>query len=165
VLESKDAPPGASYPAVVITAFEINSYLKVHSTENFPMGVHDPRVTIQPEHAVGNARVDFDELSRSYPNQTDWGPKVLSAMFKGMQPVTITAQVQSERSGVLIVVESVVVGSTTVPKWLVEYVIQNVIAPKYHFDLSKPQPYPDHVYRVVLGSGQVTFLRGPKAGH
>jgi hypothetical protein len=162
VLGGKNTKPAASYPAVVITEYEVNSYLKVHSGESFPLGVHDPTVKIQPEHVVGNTRVDFDELSRSYPNQTDWGPKVLSAMFKGVQPVTITAGIQSESTGVRVLIESVVVGSTTVPKWLVDYIIQNVLQPKYHFDLSKPLPYTDHVRQVVLGSGQVTFLRGPK---
>jgi hypothetical protein len=108
--------------------------------------------------------VDFDALSRSYPNPNDWGPKVLAAMFKGMQHVTVTAKVQSEDAGVRVQIESVVVGSMTVPNWLVDYVIQNVLQPRYQFDLSKPLPYPDHVRRVVLGSGQVTFLRGPKNG-
>ena len=51
----------------------------------------------------------------------------------------------------------------TVPSWLVDLMIQKVLQPRYNFDLSKPLPYPDHVRQVVLGSGQVTFLRGPKA--
>ena len=105
--------------------------------------------------------MDFDALSRSYPNQTDWGPKVLSAMFKGTQHVTMTAKIQSENAGVRVNIESVVVGSMTVPNWLVDYIILNVLQPKYHFDLSKPLAYPDHVTQIVLGSGQVTFLRGP----
>lgn len=162
ILGSQDTKPAVSYPAVVITEFEINAYLKVHSDESFPLGVHDPTVKIQPEHVVANAKVDFDELSRSYPNQTDWGPKVLSAMFKGIQPVTITAKIHSETAGVRVIIESVVVGSTTVPNWLVDYIILNVLQPKYHFDLSKPLAYPDHVTQIVLGSGQVTFLRGPR---
>ena len=85
-------------------------------------------------------------------------------MFKGTQPVTVTVKIQNQASGVLYQVESVVVGSTTVPSWLVDYIIQNVLQPKYHFDLSKPLPYPDHVKTIVFGSGQVTFLRGPKGG-
>jgi len=161
-LQSKDDQP--AYPAVIIIEHEANSYLKVHSGDSFPLGVHTPSVKVEPEHAMANANVDFDELSRSYPNQTDWGPKVLSAMFKGTQPVTVTAKIQNQASGVLFQVESVVVGSTTVPNWLVDYIIQNVLQPKYHFDLSKPLPYPDHVKQIVLGSGQVTFLRGPKGG-
>jgi hypothetical protein len=85
-------------------------------------------------------------------------------MFPGAQHVTVTAKIQSEDAGVLVQIESVVVGSMTVPKWLVDYLIQNVLQPRYKFDLSKPLPYPNHVSRIVLGSGQTTFLRGAKTG-
>jgi len=161
ILGNKDPQPNASYPAVVITEYEINSYMKVHSGETLPKGVHAPTLKVQPEHATASADVDFDELSRSYPNPNDMGPKILAAMFHGTQRATITAHVQSESAGVRMQIESVSVGSTTVPKWLVDYVIQNILQPEYKFDLTKPLPYPDHVTKVVLGSGQATFLRGP----
>lgn len=162
ILESKDTQPLPSYPAVVITEREANSYLKIHSGEFLPAGVGTPSISVQPEHATAAADVNFDELSRLYPNPNDMGPKILAAMFRGTQHVTITAKIQSESAGVRVQIESVVVGSLTVPSWLVDYMIQNVLQPKYHFDLSKPFPYTDHVRQIVLGSGQVTFLRGPR---
>lgn len=161
ILGRTDTPPAASYPAVVITTHEANSYLVVHSGEFLPAGVGTPSITVEPEHAVAAGDVDFEKLSRLYPNPNDMGPKILAAMFHGTQHVTIAAKILSESAGVRLQIESVVVGSTTVPNWLVDYVIQNVLQPKYHFDLSKPFPYPDHVTRIVLGSGQVTFLRNP----
>ena len=164
ILDSNDTQPSTSYPAVVITTYEANSYLQIHSGEFLPPGVGSPSLSVEPEHATASADVDFDALSRSYPNPNDWGPKVLAAMFKGTQHVTVAAKIQSEDAGVRVQIESVVVGSMTVPTWLVDYVIQNVLQPRYNFDLSKPLPYPDHVRQVVLGSGQVTFLRGPKSG-
>ena len=164
ILGSKDTQALPSYPAVIITENEANSYLKVHSKEFLPAGVGTPAVKVEPEHAVVTGDVNFDELSRLYPNQTDMGPKILAAMFHGTQHATIVGKVQSQPAGVLIQVESISVGSTTVPNWLVDYLLKNVLQPKYHFDLSKPFPYTDHVKQVVLGSGQVTFLRGPKGG-
>jgi hypothetical protein len=163
-LESKDTQPSASYPVVIITEFEANSYLKVHSGEFLPVGVHTPSVSVQPEHLTASADVNFDELSRSYPNPNDMGPKILAAMFHGTQPVTVTAKIQSENAGVRVQIESVVVGSTTVPSWLVDYMIQNVLQPRYDFDLSKPLAYPDHVTLIAVGSHQVTFVWGPKIG-
>jgi hypothetical protein len=163
-LESTNTQPSASFPGVLITEFEANSYLKVHSGESLPVGVRTPSLGIQPEHAIASADVDFDELSRSYPNPNDMGPKILAAMFHGTQHVTVTAKIQSENAGVRVQIESVVVGTTTVPSWLVDYVVQNVLQPRYNFDLSKPLAYPDHVTLIVLGSRQVTFLRGPKSG-
>ena len=164
VLESKDAQPSAPDPPVIITEYEANSYLKVHSGEIFPMGVRTPSLSVQPEHATASADVDFDELSRTYPNPNDMGPKILAAMFHGTQHVTVVAKVQSDSAGVLVQPESVTVGSTTMPSWLIALFVQQVLQPSYHFDLSKPLAYPDHVTRIVLGSRQATFLRGPKGG-
>jgi hypothetical protein len=149
---------------VIITENEVNSYMKVHSGEFLPVGVGTPSLKIQPEHATASGDVDFEALSRSYPNPNDMGPKILAAMFHGTQHVTITAKIQSENAGVRVQIESVVVGSITVPNWLVDYVILNVLQPRYKFDLSKPLAYPDHVRQIVLGSGQTTFLRGPARG-
>jgi hypothetical protein len=160
ILESKDTHIASFYPPVIITEYEANSYLKVHSGEFLPPGVHTPTLSVQPEHLTAAGDVDFDQLSRSYPNPNDIGPKVLAAMFHGVQHVVITGKVQSQPSGFTVQVESVAVGSMNVPNWLVDYMVQNVLQPRYGFDLSKPVPYPDHVTQIVLGSGQVTFLRG-----
>ncbi len=160
VLGNKDTQVPA--PPVILTENESNSYLKVHSSEFLPPGVKTPTVSVQPEHATGAADVDFDEVARTFPNPNDMGPKILAAMFHGVQRVTVVAKIEPEQDGVLIQIESVVVGSTTVPSWLVDYVIQKVLQPKYNFDLSKPIHYPDHVTMIVLGTGQATFLRGPR---
>jgi hypothetical protein len=162
ILESKDAQPSATYPAVIITEYEANSYLKVHSSEFLPKGVRTPVLSVQPEHAMASADVDFDALSSSYPDPNEMGPKILAAMFHGTQHVTVTVKVQSESAGVRVQIESIVVGSMTMPRWLVDLIIQQFLQPRYHFDLSKPLPYPDHVTMIVLGSGQTTFLRGLK---
>jgi hypothetical protein len=154
--------PTTSYRAVVVTEHEANSYLKVHAAELLPKGVHTVTLHVQPDRLSASADIDFDELSRSYPNPNDMAPKVLAAMFHGTQRATVTGNIQSEDAGYRVQVESVVVGSMTVPRWLVDYVIQNVLQPTYKFDLSKPLPYPDHVTKIVQGAGQTTFLRGPK---
>ncbi len=160
ILEDKSEHP--TYPAVVATEREANAWLRVHSGEFLPAGVGTPSINVQPEHAVASGDVDFDKLARLYPNPNDMGPKILAAMFHGTQHVVITATFQSQPTGELVQIENIVVGGTTMPKWLVDYMIQNVLQPKYHFDMSKPFPYPDHVRQVVLGSGTTTFLRGPK---
>jgi hypothetical protein len=160
ILGSKDTHIASFYPPVIITEYEANAYLKVHSGEFLPPGVRTPTLNVQPEHLTASTDVDFDQLSRAYPNPNDIGPKVLAAMFHGTQHVTVTAKIQSQPTGVTVQVEQVVVGSMNVPNWLVDYMVQNVLQPRYGFDLSKPTPYQDHVTQIVLGSGQVTFLRG-----
>ncbi|MGD1155004.1 MAG: hypothetical protein ABSA41_04170 [Terriglobia bacterium] len=160
-LHTVDARPAKSYPPIVITENEANSYLTVHGGEFLPAGVHGPGVRILPEHVMGFADVDFGEFSRIYSNPQDWGPKVLAAMFKGTQRVTATGKLQSSNGQAKLQIESVTVGSMTVPSWLVDFVIENYLQPRYKFDLSKPIPLPDHVTQIVLGSGQAIFLRSP----
>jgi hypothetical protein len=156
--------PTTSYQAVVVTELEANSYFKGHAAELFPKGVRSLALHVQPDRLTAAGDIDFDELSRSYPNPNDMAPKVLAAMFHGTERATITGNIHSEDTGYRVQIDSVVVGSMTVPHWLVDYVVQNVLQPNYKFDLSKPVPYPDHVRKIVQGSGQMTFLRGPKAG-
>ena len=162
ILQSTEVQRAGSYPAVVITENEANSYLKVHSPAFLPPGVHEPNVNFQPEHVTGSADVNFDEFSRVYTNPNDWGPKVMAAMFKGNQRVTATGKVVSSNGQAMVQIEKVTVGSMTVPPWLVDYLLQNYLQPKYKFDLSKPLPLPNHVRQIVVGAGQTTFLRGPR---
>jgi len=158
-LQTVDAGSAQSYSPMVITENEANSYLKVHGRDLLPPGVRDPAVRFSPEHVVGVADVNFEEFSRVYSNPNDWGPKVMAAMFKGTQHVSATGKVQSGNRQAKVQIESVTVGSMTVPSWLVDFVVENYLQPRYKFDLSKPIPLPDHVTQIVLGTGQAIFLR------
>ncbi len=147
---------------VVITETEANSYLRYHAREFFPPGVSDPTVRILPGGVYGAADVNFEEFSRLNPNPKDWGPKVLAAMFKGTQRVAATGTLASRNGQATVKIESVSIGTTRLPDWLVEYVLENYLQPRYHFDLSKPLPLPDHVTRIELSHGQAAFIRSPQ---
>lgn len=164
-LQAPDPRAGSSNSPVVITENEVNSYLQVHGPEFFPVGVREPGVRMQPEHVTGAATVNFEEFSRTYANPNDWGPKVLAAMFNGTQKVTATAKVVSANGAAKVDIESVTVGSTKLPSWLIEFVLQNYVQPRYKLDLSKPIRLPEHVSQLVLGTGQAIFLRNPVKAH
>jgi hypothetical protein len=158
-------PAKSSYPAIVITDYEANSYLQIHGREFLPAGVANPAVHFQPEHVTGLADVNFEDFSKIYTNPNDWGPRVLAAMFHGKQRVTAAGKFQSGNGLAKVQIESVTVGTMTVPNWLVDFVLQNYLQPRYKFDLSKPLPLPDHVTQIVLGLGRATFLRSPNKTH
>ena len=166
VLQTNEVRTARSpYPPIVITDFEVNSYLQLHGREFFPPGVANPAVHTQPEHVTGLADVDFDKLASSYPNPNDLGPKVLAAMFKGKQRVTVTSKLQSGNGLAKVQIETVTVGNMTLPNWLVDFVLENYLQPRYKFDLSKPLTLPDHVTQIVLGSRQAIFLRSANKTH
>ena len=161
VLQTVDAKPHKSYPAITITDFEADSYLQIHGREFLPPGVADPSVHFLPEHVSAFGDVNFDEFNRQYTNPNDWGPKILAAMFKGKQRVTVAGKVQSGNGLAKVQIETVTVGTMTVPSWLVDFVLVNYLQPLYKFDLGKPIALPDHVTQIVLGAGQATCLRSP----
>jgi len=82
-------------------------------------------------------------------------------MFKGPQRVAVSSRMVTQNGQANVKIESVVVGTTTVPDWLVDLLLENYLQPRYTFDLSKPIALPDHVIRVELDNGEATFVRGP----
>jgi len=162
VLSGTVPETSTSFRPIVITEQEANAYLKYHAQEFLPPGVHEPTLHIMPDHVLGAAEIDFGEFSRAYPSPSDWGPKVLAAMFKGPQHVTAAGKVQSQAGRYTVKIETVAIGATRLPDWVVEFLLENYIQPRYKLDLSKPQTLPDHVVRIQLGSGLATFIRSPQ---
>lgn len=158
VLSGADSKASNSFKPIVITEDEANSYLKYHAQEFFPPGVHDPAIRILPERVIGAADVDFNEFSQAYSNPGDWGPKVLAIMFKGRQRVSAAGKLESRAGQCKVKIESVAVGSMTVPDWLVDFVLENYLQPRYQFDLSKPFALPDHVTHIELASRRSHLL-------
>jgi hypothetical protein len=162
ILSGQDVKAANSNRPIIITETEANSYLKYHARDFFPPGVTDPTIRITPDRVIGAANVDFGEFSRADSNPNDWGPKVLAAMFKGTQRFVAAGKVHSQNGQANVRIESVAIGATRVPDWLVDFVVENYLQPRYKFDLSKPIPLPDHVTHIELGSGRATFFRSPQ---
>ena len=161
ILNGQGAKAANSRRSIVITETEANSYLKYHGKEFLPPGVSDPTIRITPDRVIGAANVNFGEFSSAESNPKDWGPKILAAMFKDTQRFVVASKVQSQDGQAKVQIESVAVGATRIPDWLIEFVLENYLQPRYKFDLSKPLPLPDHVTRIQLGSGRATFIRSP----
>lgn len=159
LLSGSDVDTAAPFHPIVITESEANAYLKAHGREFLPPGVHDPRLRITPDRVFAAAVVDFEEFSRAYNNPHDWGPKVLAVMFKGQQKVTAAGKLQAQNGQGKVKIETVSVGTTAVPDWLVDFVLENYLQPRYGLDLTKPFVLPDHVTRIELGFGHATFFR------
>jgi len=159
ILSGSEVETGKPYQPIVITDSEANAYFKDHAGEFLPPGVHDVAVRITPERVFGAAVVDFEEFSRSYNNPNDWGPKVLAAMFKGKQKVSAAGKLETQNGQGKVKIETVNVGTFVVPDWLIDFLMENYLQPRYKMDLSKPFVLPDHVTRIELGLGQATFIR------
>jgi hypothetical protein len=160
-LSGSEAEAPTSFQPIVITEGEANAYLKYHGRELLPPGVRDPAIRITRERVSGVADVDFAEFSRTSNKADAWGPKVLAAMFKGKQRVTAVGTLATYNGRGVVKIERVSVGATAMPNWLVDFVLENYLQPRYNFDLSRPFVLPDHVTRIELDLGQATFFRSP----
>jgi len=162
ILTGSGVEYGRPFQPIVITDSEANAYFKDHGQEFLPPGVHDLALRITPERVFGAAVVDFEEFSRSYNNPNDWGPKVLAAMFKGKQKVTAAGKLETQNGQGKVKIETVNVGTFNVPDWLIDFLMENYLQPRYKMDFTKSFVLPDHVMRIELGLGKATFIRSPE---
>jgi hypothetical protein len=160
-LSTRETTPQTSYPPIVVTEVEANSYLKYRGQEFLPRGIQDPQIRISPDHISGAAQVDFNQLNPQGADTDDWGLKILAAIFRGKQTVSAVGKLETgDRQG-KVTIDKVAVGDTEIPSWLVTWLVQNYVETRYKFDLSKPFALPDHVTHIELGTGRAIFHRRP----
>jgi hypothetical protein len=163
-IEELSVPPTGqpkSYRPIVITDSEANAYLKTHGPEFLPPAVENPELRIFPDRVEGAANVDFDKLQALGKQSNDIGMQVVGTLFKGKQKVSATGKLASGDGHAQVTVQSLSVGSTDIPDWLTQALLQNYVEKAYKLDLSKPFPLPDHVTQIQLAAGQATFVRSP----
>jgi hypothetical protein len=150
-----------SFKPIVITDGEANAYLKTHGDEFLPPAVENPELRIYADHVSGAAVVDFDKLQALGKESNDIGMQVVGTLFKGKQKVSASGKLSSGDGHAQVTVQSLSIGTTDIPDWLTQAMLQSYLEKTYQLDLSKPFPLPDHVTRIDLAIGQATFIRSP----
>ncbi len=150
-----------SYRPIVISDSEANAYLKTHGPEFLPPAVENPELRIYADRVEGAANVDFDRLQALGKENNDIGMQVVGTLFKGKQKVSATGKLSSGDGRAQVTIQSLSIGSTGIPDWLTQALLQNYMERAYKLDLSKPFPLPDHVTQIQLATGQATFVRSP----
>ena len=154
-----------SWGPISITESEANSYLKYRGHKFLPPAVHNPEIHIAADQLSGAADVNFDELGQIGAHSNDWGMRILSLVFKGQQRVLATGKLETGDGQGRLTIESLKVGTTTLPAGFVNFLVQSYMERRYKMDLSKPFPLPPHVTHIELGTGRATFRRSPRGGH
>jgi hypothetical protein len=150
-----------TFKPIVITDGEANAYLKTHGPEFLPPAVENPELRIYPDHVSGAATVDFDQLQAVGKQTNDIGMQVVGTLFKGKQKVSASGKLSTGDGHAQVTVQNLSIGSTDIPDWLTQAMLQSYMEQAYKLDLSKPFPLPDHVTRIDLANGQATFVRSP----
>ena len=161
---SSPKPTGAVQP-MTISEDEANSYLKIHGHEFLPPAVHDPEVHIGPKGVSSAAQVDFDQLGRLGEQTNDWGTRLVAMIFSGKQRVEASGKLETGDGHGKLTLESLNVGTTSIPAGFANFFLQSYTEKKYHIDLAKPFPLPVGVSHIVLGDKLATIYFGPAKGH
>lgn len=153
--------PAASVPPMTITEIEANSYLKLHGHEFLPPAVHDPEIRIGPKGVSSAAEVDFDQLGRMGAQNDDWGSRLVAMIFNGKQRVEASGKLETGDGHARVTIESLNVGTTSIPAGFANFFLQSYLEKKYRIDLSKPFPLPVRVSHIVLADKVATLYFGP----
>jgi len=154
------APSNALAP-IPISEGEANSYLKFRGHGFLPSAVQNPEIHITPQHISGTAEVDFDKLGEIGAQTDDWGARIVAVIFKGKQRVLATGKLETSDGKGKLTIESLTVGTTSIPAGFVNFLVQSYMERKYGIDLSKPFALPLQVSYIEMGSGQAVFHRAP----
>jgi hypothetical protein len=159
LLSSASASPSDTLAPVQISESEANSYLKLRGHEFLPLAVLNPEIHISPEHISGAADVDFDKLGKIGEETDDWGARILALVFKGKQHVLAVGKLETFKGKGKLTIESLTVGTTSIPAGFVNFMAQSYMERKYGLDLSKPFDLPQQVSYIEMGSGHAIFHR------
>jgi hypothetical protein len=151
----------SSYEPIVITQKEANTYLRTQGAAFLPPAVESPELEIHPDYVSAVAEVDFDKLQQFGKQTNDIGAQVLGTLFKGRQKVSASGKLESGDGQGKLTIEKLSIGSTNIPDWLTQALLQNYLERVFKLDLSKPFQLPDHVTRIDLADGRATFIRSP----
>jgi hypothetical protein len=159
LLSSASAAPANSLAPIPISEGEANSYLKFRGHGFLPSAVQNPEIHITPQHISGTAEVDFDKLGETGAQTDDWGARIVAVIFKGKQRVLATGILETLDGKGKLSIESLTVGTTSIPAGFVNFLVQSYMERKYGIDLSKPFDLPLQVSYIEMGSGRAVFHR------
>ena len=93
----------------------------------------------------------------------DWGARFLALVFKGKQRVVAKGKLETENGEGKLTIQSLTVGSTSIPSAFVNFLVHDYVERRYRIDLSKPFHLPEHVTHIALERGRATLYRSANA--
>jgi hypothetical protein len=140
---------------VHLTPGELNAYAE----HEVPAGVRNPRLRlVSPGVATGTALVDFVKLRRAQGADPGW---LMTTLFDGERPVSVTARIRSANGQATVDVEQVQVSGMTIDGSALDFLIQNVLLPLYpDAAVGRPFELGHRIERLSVEPGAVTVLIG-----
>jgi hypothetical protein len=163
IVEYGNAAPARSAKPVTrhtqVTDAEVNAYLRVHATEQIPVGVVDPSI-----HAHGNGRlsgraiVDLDAVRKS--KERTWLDPM--NLLTGRMPITAAGRLTTKDGIGQFVLESAEISGVTIPKTVLqELVTYYSRTPDNPAGINMDDPFelPSGIRTIDVGKGTATIVQ------
>jgi hypothetical protein len=156
-VKSVKAPSARQTP---VTEGEVNSYLRIHASDQIPPGVVDPYVTILGEgRLVGRATVDLDAVRKK---QSSGGWLDPTSYLTGRLPITATGVLHTSEGVGRFTLEEATISGVAVPKSVLQQILSYYSrAPENPDGINLDDPFelPAHIREIRVGKGQALVVQ------
>ena len=113
---------------VVLTAPELNAWVRQEIAESFPAGVRESRLVLGSSRATGSALIDFGKVRRAQGHPPGW---LMSKIIDGERPVEVNVRIRSANGQATVDVESVKVSGLVIEGRVLDFLIHYYLLPNY----------------------------------
>jgi hypothetical protein len=138
--------------SVILTADEINSFLRYDSEVDIPEGVDDLEVSLDNDRGEVRARIDMSKMQAPAGGSAGFLIQMLLSGERNVRAICHYTSGQGEGS---IVVESVEIDGTRISGSILDLLISSYVVPKVpEFEPGRPMPLPHNLREIRLEPGR-----------
>ena len=153
LIEHDKLRPGAR---LVLSERELNAWVANEFMQLAPQGVRDPRLEVGRGSASGSALIDFVKVRQAQGKPPGW---LASKLLAGERPVRVTTRIRSGAGQATVDVERVEISGIAVEGRMLDFLIQNYLAPNYpEAKIGKPFELGHRIDRLELAPASVGIL-------
>jgi len=160
LLENGQLPTGKAKPLrTVFTESEINAFMVISKDVELPVGVRDPRLTIDGNRLSGRAVVDLDKVRLSEKRGV-FDP--MNLLLRGTVEVKAQGLVQAANGSGTFQLESATLGGVPIPKSVLQELVYYYTKTPDHpngFSLDKPFELGWNIRAVEFARGSATIIQ------
>jgi len=142
-----------------VTDAEVNAYLRVHATDQIPVGVMEPSVQALGDGRVGGrAIVDLDAVRKSKPR--GWMDPM--NLLTGRMPVTASGRVLTKNGTGRFELESAEVGGVPIPKIVLQELLSYYSRTPDNpagINMDAPFELPSRIREIQVARGSATIIQ------
>jgi hypothetical protein len=152
-LANLEAAPGSH---VILTQDEINSYLRYDFASQIPAGITDPDIRLDADRVTGHATVDFAEWQAAKGKSPGM---LMGLLLRGQRRIEVVCHYTSANGSGRVDIESVRIANVSVSPAVVNFLMEEVVQPRYPAAVAgRPAPLDYNLRQVKIEPGRAVFV-------